>query len=282
MKSKAFLGGRMVAVLSALLLLVALEGLSTPQTVALGDDPPEQLLPDLRTLPPRDIEIVVSRRGPKGERRLRFDNRIWNAGTGPVEAAPLSQDCDGDGDTRNDRLAVQRIYLDTMDDDAFDRSSDADFDTHEMGCMEFHARHHHWHIEDFARYDLHAIGADGTVTGAALRSSEKVSFCMIDTFDESAAVLPGEPSSPYYRQCARDAVYGISIGWGDEYQSTLADQWIVINGVADGAYCLVSTANPLGLFVESDTTNNVAGVRITISGNTVTPRNPGQPCAAGG
>jgi hypothetical protein len=94
---------------------------------------------------------------------------------------------------------------------------------------------------------------------------------MIDTFEQSAATLPGEPDGPYYRTCARDAVYGISVGWGDEYQSTLADQWIVINGVDDGDYCLVSTADPAGHILESNDNNNAGRAAIHIAGNTVTP-----------
>jgi hypothetical protein len=261
----------------AVLLLAFRFGPSVPETMARGEDTPELLFPDLRTLPPRDIEIVLSRPGPNGERRLRFDNRIWNAGGGPVEAFPVTADCDGDGNTRNDRLAIQRIYRDKHDSDIFERDLDTDFDTHEVGCMEFHARHNHWHIKDFAKYELWRLEDLGVAGSQPVATSTKVSFCMIDTFAHDLT-LPGAPAGSHYRTCARDAVYGISIGWGDEYQSSLADQWIVINGVPDGDFCLVSTANPIRRFVESNYDNNAAGVKIKITGNTVTPRDPTLAC----
>src|SRR5688572_29384822 len=171
-----------VAGLAVLLLLALMAGPFTSETTAVGEDPAEQLLPDLRTLPPRDIEIVLSRPGPKGERRLRFDNSIWNAGHGPVEASPVSQDCNGDGDRRNDRLAVQRIYRDTNDTDRFERALETELHTHNVDCMESHTRHNHWHIEDFATYELYQLQSSGDL-GNLVATSTKVSFCMIDTFD---------------------------------------------------------------------------------------------------
>ncbi len=40
------------------------------------------MLPDLRTLPPSDLEIVVL---PDGSRELRLSNTIWNSGAGALE-----------------------------------------------------------------------------------------------------------------------------------------------------------------------------------------------------
>ncbi len=171
----------------------------TPETMALGEVPPgELLLSDLQTLPSRDIFIVLS---PTGECRLRFDNRIWNSGHGPVEAFPVSGDCDGDGNTRNDRLAIQRIFRDTNKTGVFERGKGQDTgtvsDEHKIGCMQFHARHNHWHIEDFATYELYPLPSSLT-RDDRVGVSTKVSFCMIDTFAHGLT-LPGAPSGPFYR-----------------------------------------------------------------------------------
>ena len=40
------------------------------------------MLPDLRTLPPSDLEIVIL---PDGARELRLSNTIWNSGAGAPE-----------------------------------------------------------------------------------------------------------------------------------------------------------------------------------------------------
>src|SRR3990172_4029875 len=81
-----------------------------------------ELLPDLITVQPFDISIVSVRKGKSIERRLRLSNRIANVGEGPLEMYPVSEDCDGDDDVRNDRLVKQRIFLDAGEGDgAFDR-----------------------------------------------------------------------------------------------------------------------------------------------------------------
>ena len=58
---------------------------------------------------------------------------------------------------------------------------------------------------------------------------------------------------------------GLSVGWGDLYNSGTAGQYLVITGVPDGTYCFVSTADPLSTLSESDENNNVASRAITLS-----------------
>ena len=233
------------------------------------------LLPDLETRLPRDREIVTARQGNRIERRLRFDNEVANVHTGPLELYPKSADCDGDGDVRNDRLAVQRIFQDADRNGYFERGKDAAareaYDP-AGSCMVFHPQHRHWHFEDFASYELKPVAAGGSL-GAAVASSTKVSFCIIDIHHRRPE-LPGSPSGKYYTACDRSSILGISVGWSDEYHSTLADQYVPVTGVLDGAYCLVSTADPKGRLQEVTKANNAAGARITISGNAVSPRYP--------
>ena len=219
--------------------------------------------------PPR-----VARSGNRIERRLRFDNEVVNVGTGPLEVYPVSADCDRDGDVRNDRLAMQRIFVDDGD-GVFNRARDTQSHSQPTDCMIFHPQHRHWHIENFARYELKR-SSDGTIVA----SSAKVSFCIIDIHHRRPA-LPGSPATKHYTQCDRASTLGISVGWSDEYHSTLADQYIVLPpGVGDGTYCLLSTVDPSGYFVElnADKLNNVAGVQISISGGLVVNRNPTLRC----
>jgi hypothetical protein len=235
------------------------------------------LLPDLETRLPTDLEIVTARKGNRVERRLRFDNEVMNVHNGPLELYPRSADCDDDGDVRNDRLAVQRIYEDKDNNGSFERGIDTEsreaYDISVPGgsCMVFHAAHRHWHFEDFASYELKRLN-DGKVVA----SSTKVSFCIID-IQRRQPDLAGSPSDKYYTQCDRNSTLGVSVGWSDEYHSTLADQHVPLTGVQDGTYCLVSTVDPASKLVEKSRANNAAGAKITISGNTVTPRYPKDP-----
>lgn len=234
------------------------------------------LLPDLQTLLPQDLEIVSVRSGRNIEKRLRFDNEVLNRGTGPLELYPDSVNCDP-----GSRMAIQRIYQDSglASPGVFQRGDDNVVTTHNAGCMRFHPQHRHWHFDDFAKYELKTLNADGTVGGTVevvgrLVQSTKVSFCIIDVHHRES--LPGSPASAYYTQCGRDSTLGISIGWSDEYHSTLAGQYVDITGVANGTYCLVSTADPLTKLADSNRGNNVAGVRVTINGGTATA---GSACA---
>lgn len=226
----------------------------------------QELLPDLLTLQPKDLSIEES----FGQKLLRFDNEVGNNHTGVFEIAPekLSKagdddDCDGDGNASNDRRAYQRIYLDKNNDGVFKRGVDKAVSTVFLGCMAYHPLHDHWHVNDFANYELKDL------SGKTVASSTKVTFCIID-IHRTWPTLPGSPNGPHYNMCNRNSTQGLSIGWSDEYSSVLAGQDINISGVADGDYCLVSTADPNNNIVESDNSNNSSSIKINLNGTTVT------------
>jgi hypothetical protein len=119
------------ALLGTLLLLAA-------PLVSAGSEP-AVLYPDLQTLPPSDLYPDTIGFGLLARHVVRFTNTVVNAGAGPLELR---------GDPVTGQL-VQRLY---DDDGGFvDRPlPDADF--------VFHAEHGHWHLGDFARYDLWRAG----------------------------------------------------------------------------------------------------------------------------
>lgn len=158
---------------------------------------------------------------------------------------------------------MQRLFHDANGDGVFIRGTDTASTTVSAGCMTFHRLHHHWHVDNFASYELYATDA-GVRTGALLTSSPKATFCLIDVHNRQVGVA-GSPSGKYYRNCGRNATEGLSIGWSDEYTSTLAGQWVDVTGLADGLYCFVSTADPLGRFTERDDANNAASIRVSIT-----------------
>ena len=134
----------------------------------------------------------------------------------------------------------------------------------------FHPAHDHWHFEGFARYELREVNPDGTM-GAVLRTSDKVSFCLIDTHaDKGGGLLPhygwgrGGSFSRYASCRARDT-QGISVGYGDLYHSGLAGQSLDITGLPSTVgttYWVISTADPQNLVLETDEGNNAAAAKI--------------------
>ena len=133
------------------------------------------ILPDLVTLDTwgshlqLDIQEVRYRRWR--QRHLRLVNEVVNLGLAPLQLEAVSEDCDGDGQRKNDRTAYQRLFY-----------ADGSSTLVPVGCMEHHHQHHHWHFEGFARYELWNL--DGTSTG---RTSDKVSFCVMDVHRHSGS-----------------------------------------------------------------------------------------------
>ena len=238
-----------------------------------GEDVPE-LLPDLRTYRPSDLNLDTNR--IPGHRLLRFSNVVLNKGKGPMELGPKAEDCDGNGDPNDDRTAYQHVFEDTNGDGVFSRATDA-FTEQPAGCQIFHSApdHNHWHFEDFARYELLKYTKDG-VLGKVVSVSDKVSFCLVDTNSDKPA-LPGYSATKYYgtqqARCQQDEVTGISIGWSDSYSYFLEGQWVDITDLPIGTYCLRSTVDPNNRLEELKDTNNWRDIKLRIRTNKVLTAN---------
>jgi len=214
-------------------------------TIDPGTDAAALLLPDLQTLPPSDFEIRLS-----GSRRiLRLANTVWNSGQGALELM-------GELNPVTRRTKVrQRVYA--ADGARYDRF---------VGEFVWHPGHDHWHFEDFAVYQLWSLTPAGELD-RIVASSAKLSYCLIDT-DVVAPEHPGYAARRRYRGCGR-TLQGLSVGWGDKYDSFLDGQSLDLSGLTDGLYGLVSTTNPNASLVEADYTNNVAIVYLKIVGDGV-------------
>lgn len=208
---------------------------------------PEGLLPDLRTLPPSNLEIVSL---PDSTRELRLSNTIWNSGLGPLELMGTN-----DPDTQKTRVE-QFIYT----------GSDLHY-THLVGEFVWHIQHDHWHFKEFTIYELWTlsptVGLDRLVS-----TSGKLSYCVVDTDLIDRTI---EDFSPYkrYVECGA-TLQGLSVGWGDTYKSYLDGQSIPLAGVEDGIYALKSTVNPDALLLETDYHNNTALTYLLIRGEKIT------------
>ena len=268
------LSTRTFRVLGALALLVSALVATGPVPAAGAQEPPAQLLPDLRTVRPYDLFIERNAEEAGGRKILRFANEVFNRGAGPMELDPEGE-CPGEP---TGKAAYQNIYQDDNANGVFDENDT--YASHAAGCTHYHAAHEHWHFADFARYELFAYNDDGTVGERARRwsVSEKVSFCLVDT-NRMRPGLPGSPDSRQYGRCDEDAATGISIGWSDVYGPSLPHQWVDITKVPAGTYCLRSIADPEDRLQEIHENNNGRGLKISIY-RTQVDYEPRRPCVS--
>jgi hypothetical protein len=203
------------------------------------------LLPDLITLPPTELNIRENR--ATGTRHLRFSNHIGNQGLGVLQI--IGKD---DARTRT-TLITQQIQT---------RAGATEEWT--AGVFVFHPAHNHWHMEDFARYELWRLSPSGEPQAIAA-ISEKVSYCLRDNVR-----LPDyeQPPRAAYRLCGRVA-QGISPGWVDTYRYYLDGQSLDITGLEDGYYALYLAVDPFNLLLELDDSNNDIWVTLEITGTRV-------------
>jgi hypothetical protein len=210
------------------------------------EDPNPLLMPDLYTLPPSNLSIETHR-SPQ-QRLLRFSNSIANRGPGALEV--WGERDPATGQTR----VTQRIH--TSDGGSVDLVA---------GEFFFHPQHDHWHLVNFARYELWTLAPSGWLEGV-IGLTDKVSYCLRDNFRERA--LP-PTTGPAYLHCESD-MQGISAGWVDRYQSTLPGQAIDITGLASqGFYALRSIVDPEDQLLEGNEANNDVLVYIEIDQNQV-------------
>lgn len=209
----------------------------TPTPTSTQDSFADRLLPDLQTQPPSDLQLLYN----SDTRRalIRFTNAIWNSGPGVLELVGVPNQAE-------DQIRVsQRVF-------AIDREV---FDDYEVGEFIYHDQHLHWHLEQFAVYELWSVDDSGALE-ALVASGGKISYCVMDGV-LAEAELPGLdiPTRASYTHCEGD-VQGLSVGWVDTYEYHLPGQWVEVTPLEDGLYAIVSTVNPDQLLFEDDFYNN--------------------------
>lgn len=195
----------------------------------------EGLLPDVQTVVPLHLQI----QNKQQREILRFSNGIANTGAGPLRMRPEFPT----EESGQAQLAIQEIL--DADGNLVSEKVVSEF--------EFHPEHNHWHIDGVALFEIRVGSPDGPVLG---ENSIKTTFCLIDWYK-----LEGNSRTPdrVYWDCEGD-YQGISPGWVDQYHQATVGQSLELTGAPAGLYYLVSTANPDGLFMETDYANNTAWV----------------------
>ena len=167
---------------------------------------------------------------------IRFSNTVWNAGTGPLHLVPVNS---------GRRTTVwQHVYSTRT-------ATGTPVEQHNVGEVEFHPEHNHWHFQNFATYELYTKAEWDRQTGIKRGQGTKTTFCIID-FTRVTGDLPAA-----YTRCGQRDTTGLKVGWGDTYGYHLWEQWVELgpSKLADGAYVLRSIADPLNKLHESKDKN---------------------------
>lgn len=208
--------------------------------------------PDLRTRRPADLQFATL---DDGTHVLRFSNTVWNAGPGRLEL---------EGDPRPRQGVVKAIYQNLYDPQGKQVSHKP-----VNSDVTYHPTHAHFHFADFANYRLLRKDKRGGYRSTAKQGAGvKTGFCIMDTRPVAS------PTQARYLAC-NEGEQGLSVGWGDVYDSTLADQWVELRGrgLKDGEYALQSAADPNDKLNEGGgerEENNVATAYFTVRGDQIT------------
>ena len=128
--------------------------------------------------------------------------------------------------------------------------------------------HDHFHFFTAARYELE-------VPGAPTRVSDKIGFCLFDSFDGAGGTIQWfRPDRPWCHAPAGHAGFarmGLSPGGADRYASQREFQYVDVTGLAPGPYVLRGTANPEGHVLESDGVPDVMSETRVIPGVVADP-----------
>ncbi len=205
-----------------------------------------QQLPNLVADPPNNVSLETSltEGGLKepGEAKLllRFNGYIHNTGPGAV-------DFRGSRKTATEPMhAFQRVF-----------NNEGGFSEEPSPAELVYAKadgHEHFHLQRAARYSL---WNSSKIAEAA--PAMKVGFCLDDSehvepsVGPSQAVYSDATGRKFCRQHEPEALTlfeGISAGWRDRYESSLAFQWVEASNVLPGKYWLREDVNPLGVIKE--------------------------------
>jgi Lysyl oxidase len=261
-------GSRRLAVVSAAAAAVFACAIATTPTAGAAE-----LLPDLVADAPTNPQLV-NYSHPDGTTHLllRFDGFVHNRGQGALDMR---------GSQRVDTSmtnTVQRIYQSGggFVDDA---SRDPEI------IWEPEDGHAHWHLKDAARYSLWNSQKTAEVAPAL-----KVGFCLVD----SQRIETHGPTSAQYtvsggqfcrqnQPTASSVFEGVSAGWRDIYDRTLAFQWVDVTDTQPGTYWLRAEIDPEDFVRESDELNSAtyATASSTIPGYAAKPVNAGVVSATG-
>jgi hypothetical protein len=198
-----------------------------------------ELLPDIIPAAPYDLKVISK----ESRTYLVFSTAYSNQGIGALELIPKAKNVKGSADVITE--IIQRVYI-----------TDGTHRDKTVGKFVWHGEHGHYHYDEFMDYVLQPVNSTATRL-EPLR--EKTSFCIRDR--DLIKKMKGTPSKAQYIECDT-SIQGVSVGWGDVYKYTLADQDIDITNIPAGLYTLSFEVNSRKAFEEMETKNNISSVTL--------------------
>jgi Lysyl oxidase/Bacterial Ig domain len=248
------------------LVLLALGAMATSGGFALTGSPrvarassPTPQLPDLVADPPDTISLEVSEETPThlhtaAKLLLRFDGYVHNVGPGPLDFRGSREAPPNPSEPAVPKMNVfQRIYEYELTAGPPPPIESTPYENRQSNAtLEYVSAdgHKHWHLQHVAYYSL--WNAEKT---AEVAPAQKVGFCLEDSQHVEPEKGPATPVysdnvAPYRHFCqqekpeATSLFEGISPGWRDLYESSLAFQWVDISNVLPGKYWLREDIDP--------------------------------------
>ncbi len=220
--------------------------------------------PDLTALPPDDLYFS---REVLGDGRphllLRFTTSVSNGGEGPLELV---------GNPTSSGQVVHQVIYDAPANGFLVEQRPLGID------LIHHPTHHHYHLSNFATYELYRLDQDGNPISTG--QGGKQSSCVLD----SVRMTSVPPQERAYTVCELER-QGLSVGWQDTYSASLPDQWIDLGKapLRGGTYVLRYVVDPLRQLSEGGRTqNNTAETRFTVRDGVILDRAEPPRCAIEG
>jgi len=110
--------------------------------------------------------------------------------------------------------------------------------------------HQHYHMKTMVKYRILNLNFMPVTKG------RKQAFCLRDNYRYTSTAGESSGFTCLYQ--------GITAGWEDVYDKSLACQYVDITGVPPGTYYLQVTVNPLQVFPETSYLNNTVIVQIQV------------------
>ena len=211
-----------------------------------------ELVPDQQLLAD---DHVVWHDPQTGQFVLAFSAAIANLGAGTLNVVGYRDRVAGSVlSDPNTMPAYQRIF-----------HADGTCDELQVGTMEYHPVHHHWHLDGVMKYEL--LNAKGK----PVKPNTKVAFCLADIAVVDSS-LPGFPTAPAYNGCDPNqrTTYvnmGTSVGWEDIYDKMLFGQNFDVTDLMSrpqAHYFIRQTVDAAGIIHEQNDANNSTGTWVTL------------------